>query len=69
MVNRSAYSMVSALHGLQRLESQLNRALLDAGAKPEIGQPKKMDAEDVNFETDKQLARASLVLNEIDLLA
>ena len=62
--------MVSALQGLQRLESQLNRALIDAGAHVNPGQlNEELSEQQVKYEAHKPLAHASLVLSEVDLLA
>lgn len=70
MVNRSAFSMVSALQGLQKLESQISQALLQAGdRRPQPSPTVNIRPEEIRFETDKQLNRASLVLNDIDLRA
>lgn len=70
MVNPSTFRMVSVLAGLQRLEAQINQALSNAGAaSPEAGVTAQQHTDQVEEQAQKHMARASLALNDIDLLA
>lgn len=69
MVGKSTYSMVSALQGLQKLESQLHRALQEVGPMPEPIVTKSGHASQVEDQFNKEMSRASLVLNNVNLLA
>lgn len=70
MVNRSTFSMVSALAGLQRLESQIHRALMETGvARQQPGESAESIAQQVKEQAEKHMARASLALNDVDLMA
>ncbi len=62
--------MVSALAGLQRLEAQISLALSNAGAPSLDSRESEADiTHKVENEAQKHMARASLALNDVDLMA
>ncbi len=69
MVGKSTYSMVSALQGLQRMESQLSHALRNAGEDPAPVVTKSANGANVQDQFNKEMTRASLVLNNVNMLA
>lgn len=62
--------MVSTLAGLQRLEAQIQRAMLEASGKPQnpAQQPDKV-AERIELEAQRTSIRANSVINGLDLSA
>lgn len=69
MVN-SNYAMVSTLAGLKRLEAQIQRAMLEAGAQPQhpAQTPQKV-ADRIQDEAQRTAVRANAVLNGLDISA
>lgn len=70
MVRSTNYAMVSTLAGLQRLEAQIQRAMLEASGKPHnpAQQPEKV-ANRIEQEAQRTSLRANSVLNGLDLTA
>lgn len=73
MVNPTQMSMMSTLAGLQRLEAQLHRAMMEAGApgdaKTEPASPKAEPAVKLEADAQRVAARAKSVINGLDLMA
>lgn len=71
MVSSTNYAMVSTLAGLQRLEAQIQRAMLEASGQVEQipEQSAEKLAEKMEHEAAKTAARANSAMNSLDLTA